>query len=139
MFYLGYSPIMPGTIGSIGGVILYLLVHTNLFIYFAITIILFLLGLLISHPAERIFNERDSGKIVIDEAGGMLLTYMFVPFSIYSLLIGFLLFRFFDILKPPPLKWLQNLPKGFGVMMDDFGAAIYSNLILRILCEHSLR
>lgn len=138
VFYLGYIPVMPGTFGSLAGLMMYLLVGNNHTLYISATILAFLLGLFISHPAEDAFCERDSRKIVIDELCGMMLTYLFIPFSIKRLFAGFLLFRLFDILKPPPLRRLHMLPGGFGVMMDDIGAGLYSNLILRIICAHSL-
>lgn len=138
VFYLGYLPFMPGTFGSLVGLILYLILHRNHIIYNSLTIGIFLLGLIVAHPAEKAFNQKDSQKIVIDELSGMMLTFIYIPFTQVSILAGFVLFRFFDIAKPPPLKWLQNLPKGFSVMMDDLGAAIYANAALR-LCAHLLQ
>ncbi len=90
-------------------------------------------GVPLAARAERILGRKDSGIITIDEAAGFLVTMVAVPLTPLYLGVGFVLFRFFDIFKPPPINMLQNLPRGWGVMMDDVVAGIYANLILQIL------
>lgn len=132
-FYLGHSPFMPGTIGSIGGLIVYFLVRHNEILYGFSMIFLFVLGVLFAGEAERVYNRKDAQMIVIDEATGMLLSLFFVPFSIFSVILGFFLFRVFDIVKPYPAKRVEKLSGSMGVMFDDIIAALYTNLILQVI------
>jgi len=132
-FYLGHSPFMPGTLGSLGGLIVYFLVRNNEILYGFTILFLFLLGVLFAGEAERVYNRKDAKMIVIDEVTGMLLALFFVPFSILSVVLGFFLFRIFDILKPPPAKQIEKLSGAMGVMFDDIVAALYTNLILQII------
>ena len=138
-FYLGHSPFMPGTIGSIGGLIVYFLVRNNEILYGFTILFLFLLGVLFSGEAERVYNRKDAKMIVIDEVTGMLLALFFVPFSIFSVVLGFFLFRIFDILKPPPAKRIEKLAGSKGVMFDDIIAALYTNLILQVIFRFAVQ
>ena len=132
-FYLGHSPFMPGTMGSLGGLLIYFLVKNNDLLYGFSILFLFVLGILFSTEAEKIYKRKDARMIVIDEGCGMLLALFFVPYSMFSVVIGFFLFRIFDILKPPPAKRMEKLTGGMGVMFDDIIAAIYTNLILQVM------
>ena len=98
---------------------------------FAISIVLFIIGVPASTIVER-FEGKDSGKIVIDEISGQLLTLVFIPFTGVNIILGFILFRIFDIWKPYPINVSQRLPKGWGVMIDDVLAAVYANVLLQI-------
>ena len=133
LFFVGSSPLAPGTVASLLAIALYLLVKDNAFIYFSLTIVLLILGFWSAHLAEKSFPEKDPPQIVIDEFSSMLLVYFFIPFKVKFLIIGFILFRLFDISKIPPLKKLQTLPAGFGIMLDDIAAAILTNLLLQLL------
>ncbi len=132
-FYLGHSPFMPGTIGSIGGLIVYFLVRNNEILYGFSMIFLFMLGVLFAGEAEHVYNRKDAQMIVIDEATGILLALFFVPYSIFSVVLGFFLFRVFDIVKPYPAKRVEKLAGSMGVMFDDIIAALYTNFILQII------
>jgi phosphatidylglycerophosphatase A len=91
------------------------------------------LGFLVSSPAERIFQRKDSVRIVIDEAAGMFLSLVFLHISVLSLCWGFILFRIFDVLKVYPADRFQHMKGGLGVMLDDIVAGIYTNLILQVV------
>lgn len=132
-FYLGHSPFMPGTLGSLGGLIIYYLAKNNDVLYGFTILFLFILGVIFAGEAERIYKRKDAQMIVIDEACGMLLALFFVPSNMFSVILGFFLFRIFDILKPPPAKRMEKLAGSMGVMFDDIIAAIYTNLILQII------
>jgi len=132
-FYLGHSPFMPGTMGSIGGLIVYFLVVRNEMLHGFAILFLFMLGILFAGEAEKIYKRKDAGTIVIDEACGMLLALYCVPFSMFSVILGFFLFRICDILKPWPAKRMEKLTGSMGVMFDDIIAAMYTNLILQIV------
>ncbi|MBN2453395.1 MAG: phosphatidylglycerophosphatase A [Candidatus Omnitrophica bacterium] len=132
-FYLGHSPFMPGTMGSLGGLIIYFLVRGNDLLYAFTILFLFTLGVMFAGEAEKVYKRKDPAMIVIDEACGMLLALFFVPFNIYSVMLGFFLFRIFDILKPPPARRLERLTGSLGIMFDDIVAALYTNIILQII------
>ena len=132
-FYLGHSPVMPGTLGSLAGLVVYLLVKDSLLLYGFAMLFLFTLGVMFSSEAERVYKRKDARMIVIDEACGMMLALFLVPATTVSIITGFLLFRIFDIIKPPPAKRVEKITGAFGVMFDDIIAAVYTNLILQAI------
>ena len=138
-FYLGHSPFMPGTMGSLGGLIVYFLVRDNEILYGFSILFLFLLGIMFSGEAEKIYKRKDAKMIVIDEACGMLLALFFVPMNLFAVILGFFLFRILDILKPPPARRMEKLTGSLGVMFDDIVAAIYTNLALQIIFRFFMR
>lgn len=97
-----------------------------------ITILVTLIGIYVGDKVEPEWG-KDSSRVVIDEVAGMLITMIWVPANIYFLLIGLVLFRFFDILKPLGIRKLEALPGGTGVMMDDVLAGVYANIVLQII------
>lgn len=134
-FYLGHSPLMPGTLGSLAGLLIYFVVKDKFPIYAFTVIFLFALGILFSSEAEKIYKRKDAQMIVIDEACGMMLSMFLVPYNFWIMILGFVLFRTFDILKPPPAKAIEKFSGSFGIMFDDIIAAIYTNFILQITCR----
>ena len=132
-FGIGHSPLMPGTLGSLAGLLIYFVVKDKFPIYAFSILFLFTLGMLFSAEAEKIYKRKDAQMIVIDEACGMLLALFCVPFSMFSVILGFFLFRIFDILKPPPARRMERLTGSLGIMFDDIVAAIYTNLILQVI------
>ena len=132
-FYAGLFPLVPGTFASLIGLILLFLLKGNFFIYRIIATVLVILGFLVAGRAERIFQQKDSRYIVIDEVAGMFLCLAFLPHDTRLLLVGFFLFRILDTLKPYPSGRLQNLKGSFGIMLDDIVAALYTNIILQIV------
>ena len=93
----------------------------------------FLLGLLSAGKAEKLFDKKDSGKIIIDEFTGMLVSLYLLPATMGYIVGAFLLFRFFDIMKPRPVGDLEKLGGSLGVMADDLMAGLYANLILQLI------
>jgi phosphatidylglycerophosphatase A len=81
----------------------------------------------------RASGLKDPGFVVIDEVAGQLITFIAVPVSWQSLLLGFILFRGFDIVKPPPVRMLERLPEGVGIVIDDVGAGIYALLVMHLM------
>jgi phosphatidylglycerophosphatase A len=138
----GYAPIAPGTFGSAAGVALYLLLADLGALLFGITLLgLAFLGIWASDEAERVFQRKDDGRIVIDEVVGQLLTL--APLVVMApvagrrsagwLLAGFLLFRLLDIWKPPPIGWAErSFGGGTGVMMDDVFAGVLGGLLMAV-------
>ncbi|MFH1288905.1 MAG: phosphatidylglycerophosphatase A [bacterium] len=132
--FVGYSPVAPGTFGTLIGIPFYLIFSLKGYkVYIIFTLLFLILGIKISSIAERLFNEHDSQKIIIDEIAGFLITMLFIPLKIKFIILGFIFFRIMDIWKPVPIYNLQKLPGGFGIMADDIMAGIYSNIILQIL------
>ena len=133
--YCGYFPIAPGTVGSAAGLVFYLLVwwaQSPLF-EAGLILLLFAVGVWAGTTSERYFGGIDPGPIVLDEVVGMLITLAFIPVGIGGALIGFFLFRLFDVLKPFPAGRFEKLHGGLGVMADDAMAAIYANIVLRLV------
>jgi phosphatidylglycerophosphatase A len=129
----GRFPIAPGTAGTVVGVLLYLLLQDlSPLWYGAACVGVTVLGTWAAGYADCILGTKDSPSIVIDEIAGFLVSMFLIPFAWGSVIAGFILFRFFDILKPWPLDRLQDIPGGPGVMLDDIGAAVYTNVILQV-------
>ncbi len=133
---VGYVPILPGTAGTGIGVIIYLIfskigVLSNPLSYLVMLVIFVGAGVWISGRCNQYFKGNDNSSIVIDEVGGFLIAMFALPFSMRFLLLGFILFRTFDITKPFKIEKIQKLPGGWGIMADDIAAGILANLVLQ--------
>ncbi len=135
----GYSPIASGTVGTLAAIPLYLLLgNLPILLYVLLLIPMTLFSCWVSGKAELIFNEKDSGKIVIDEVIGYLVTMTGAPHSWKGIVLGFFLFRLFDIVKLFPANVIDRKVKnGYGVVMDDVVAGVYAcaslHLLLRLI------
>jgi len=138
-FYVGYLPLIPGTFGSAAALLLYIFLKPGLLAQYAFLALFLSLGFYFSGKAEKQFNSKDPKYIVIDEVAGMFLTLLFVPLDLRLLVIGFLLFRVLDTVKPYPADRLQNLPGSAGIMLDDIVAGLYANIILQFLSRVLLK
>jgi phosphatidylglycerophosphatase A len=131
----GYAPFAPGTVGSAFGVLIWLLLPDSAVIQAVVIVAMFIAGCLAAGVAERHFGRTDPRHVVIDEVMGMLLTLFMVPVGLTGALVGFLLFRAADVIKPYPANRFERLGGGVGVMADDAMAAVYANLALRVLLQ----
>lgn len=131
---LGYVPFAPGTVGTLAGLpVFYLTSAWPWWLYMTTMTALLFLSFWIADAAGQIYGIADDGRIVIDELVGYLVTVAFLPWSWGTALLGFLWFRVFDILKPPPVKWFDiHLKHGVGVVLDDFAAGLYAAVALRL-------
>jgi len=131
-FGSGLAKKAPGTFGTLAAVPVYLLlIQFNAVIYSVITIISMIAGIWICGIAADKLGEHDFGGIVWDEIAGFLVTMWFVEFSWQNVVIGFILFRIFDIVKPWPIKWVdQKVSGGFGIMLDDVLAGLLAGFLL---------
>lgn len=131
----GFSPVASGTVGTLGAIPFYLLLaRLPLSLYLVVTVLFFLFASWVSGRAEEIFNEKDSGKIVIDEVAGYLVTMVGAAADLKSVIIGFFLFRLFDIIKPPPARYFdRRMKNGWGVVLDDVAAGVYACLALHLI------
>ena len=133
---VGYLPLMPGTFGSLVGVGIFLLLsRTAAGLVVSIVAITFA-GIWAGSRTEELAGRKDPGKIVVDEVAGQLiatLPLVFLrPWSIAAVMVSFVLFRFFDIVKPYPANRLQDLEGGMGVMCDDLVAGVYAAVFVTI-------
>ena len=135
--FVGCIPFAPGTFGSLLAIpLLIFLRHQSL----ALAILFFFLlvgAILASWSVSVELGSFDPSNVVIDEVCGMLASFLFVSIRWQTVLVGFLLFRFFDIVKPPPIRSIERIPHGFGIVFDDVGAGIYTNLILQALIRYA--
>ena len=139
--YLGYSPVAPGTAGSLGCAILVWFfvpevthASTPLAIGVALlsTLAFIALAIWAADRAELRFGH-DASRIVIDEYAGYIVSILLLPKSLFVLAAAFLLFRVLDIFKPFPARRAETLPGGVGIVMDDVVAGIYTNILLRLM------
>jgi phosphatidylglycerophosphatase A len=133
--YVGFFPIAPGTAGSFAALAPYALVRwVNLpVIELASITAVFVMGVWAATRSEALLGGTDPAPVVIDEVLGMLITLAWLPLSLTGVLVGFLLFRFYDVIKPYPARRLEDAPGGWGVMLDDAMAGIYGQVSLRLL------
>jgi phosphatidylglycerophosphatase A len=131
--WLGYVPVAPGTAGSAVGLVLFYLLRAtgSSVVEVAAIVVLFALGVWSSTVAERSIGAVDPAPVVIDEVVGMLITLAFIPVTALGAIVGFVVFRILDVVKPWPSARLERLPAGLGIMADDGMAAIYGNLVVR--------
>ena len=136
-FYVGYLPKAPGSFGTLLAFPLHMLFSQFSLPYYALAIgLTILVGIWAAGSAEKILDLSDPGVVVIDEVAGMLITLIGAPDKPMVWFIGFVLFRFFDILKPFPIRLVdQRFHGGIGIMLDDIVAGIYSLIVLQIICR----
>jgi len=133
-FGSGLSPVAPGTVGTLAGVVVCLLCLPMPWIMRLIIVLALLaLSIYVAEQAEKIYQKKDDQRIVIDEIIGLQITMLPVAINILNLCVAFVLFRIFDIWKPFPVKNLQGLPGGWGVVIDDVAAGIYAAAALWLL------
>ncbi len=133
--YSGFIPKAPGTWGSIIALLpWYFCRNLSLYHYLILLISLFVLGFFTAGSAEKILDQPDPGCIVIDEILGIFITLSLAPNHPAAWITGLMLFRFFDIVKPFPVSWLDtHLHGGIGIMMDDVAAGIYALICLQVI------
>jgi len=133
-FGAGYAPIAPGTAGTLVAIPLFLILSLISSPLYELTILaFFFLASWISGEAQRCWGRKDHPRIVIDEIMGYLVTMLWLPRTLLFIILGFFLFRFFDIVKPPPIRLLEKVRGGYGVVLDDVLAGVYANIILQII------
>ncbi|UCD05079.1 MAG: phosphatidylglycerophosphatase A [candidate division WOR-3 bacterium] len=131
-FLLGYSPVAPGTFSCFIGILIWYLLHNSNIIYIGVASALFIIGVIVAGDFENRWG-KDPRRVVIDEYACILLPLYFTPLRVAPLAITFFLFRIIDIAKPPPLKAVEKIQGGWGIMLDDLLAAVYTTMIIIIL------
>ena len=126
-FYTGKMPFMPGTFGSLPAIPLAYFASSLVWqARLAIFVIMFFVGVYVSDRFAKISGIKDPGCVVIDEIAALFLIYIIFPFNAFYIIAGFVFFRLFDILKPFPVNYAEELPGGLGIMADDIVAAVYA-------------
>jgi phosphatidylglycerophosphatase A len=130
---IGFVPVAPGTAGSAAGVALFYLVSAFDVAWAepVVIVALFAAGVWAASSAEQQLGGTDPGPVVIDEVVGMLITLAWIPVTPLGALVGFLIFRVLDVVKPWPSRQLESLHGGLGIMADDAMAAVYGHLLMR--------
>ena len=123
-FYLGKLPFAPGSWGSLGALLLWLLLPVTFSVHLSVIIILFVLGVYSSSRMAKYLDDHDPSEVVIDEVVGMGISLFMLPHSPGLYFLAFILFRVFDILKPSFIYRIQNLSGGWGIMLDDVLAGL---------------
>ncbi len=138
--FAGYWPLGPGTLGTAVALpFIWLVAGQSIAVQIAFAGALLAVGVWASSRAVGFLNREDAPQIVVDEVVGYLVTMIGIPFSVYWVVCGFLLFRFFDIFKPFPISVLDEKVKGgWGVMLDDLAAGIFANLVMHLMMRASL-
>ncbi|MEM0910810.1 MAG: phosphatidylglycerophosphatase A [Pseudomonadota bacterium] len=133
-FGSGLAPFMPGTFGTLAGLpLVWLMSYTPGYVYIGIVVLAFLTGIKVCQTTSDALKTHDHGGIVWDEIVGIMITFVFVPFNWMTIILGFLLFRLFDIVKPWPIGMLDKRIKGgLGIMIDDVIAGVFACLILNL-------
>ena len=136
-FGLGYIPYAPGTFGTLAGIPLFLLLARFSPIHYILSLVaIFIFSCFIAKKAEILFNKKDSANIVIDEVTGFIVTMARIEPSHYSVMLGFIFFRFFDIVKVYPANFFNRMQGGTAIVLDDVIAGIYANILLRITLKY---
>ena len=133
-FGLGLSPVAPGTAGTLAGVVIcFACLPFPWVLRLIVVLALAALSVYIAGRAEAVFGKKDDQRIVIDEIIGFQIAMLPVAITALNICLGFVLFRIFDILKPYPLRRLQDFPGGWGVVLDDVGAGIYAGILIFLM------
>lgn len=139
LFFIGYIPGAPGTIGSAVAAAAWWYLHVRFpsllmpqyfHVQWFAAIGLVIISIVLSSRPKELFNDDDPKQVIIDEFAGQFLTFLFLPFSFPTLLLGFALFRFFDIIKPFPIYKMEEIEGGTGITMDDIVAGVLANVSL---------
>jgi phosphatidylglycerophosphatase A len=144
LFGIGHIPWAPGTWASLAATLVWWLMTLAIRPRWQVAAAVVLAGIVIavgipaSTGVSRKTKLKDPQVVVIDEVAGQLIAFIAIPASWKSLLLGFILFRGFDIVKPPPACQLEQLPEGFGIVMDDVAAGVYAFGIMQILLHLGL-
>jgi phosphatidylglycerophosphatase A len=130
-------PVAPATFSCLIGIAIWYFLVPFKIAYLILSAVLFVLGILVSGSMEREWG-KDPRCVVIDEYASILLPLYFTPVRLLPLGITLLLFRFFDIVKPPPVRNMENLKGGWGIMLDDLMAAVYTTIVIMVMRSFDL-
>jgi len=133
--FTGYAPFAPGTFGTLAALPFCLILeHVDYPYDLACVSILLIVATWTAHDLEKALGAKDPGCIVIDEIAGMVVTLLWLPMTLKTAVLGFIVFRLLDIVKPPPIGYCdRKFSGGFGIVLDDVVAGLMGNLVLRVV------
>ncbi|MDD8017891.1 MAG: phosphatidylglycerophosphatase A, partial [Bacteroidota bacterium] len=135
-FFSGYSPFASGTVGSVVGLLFFLIPNFHLpIIIIPVTVALFVAGGFAAGKMESIYGQ-DPSVVTVDEIVGMWISLWFIPLTWVNVALAFLIFRILDILKPYPAQMFDSKPGGWNIMLDDVVAAMYTNIIIQVSLKY---
>ncbi len=137
VFYIGFFPVAPGTCASAVTTLAFYLVWRTAHgivpaLHLSVACLVAAIGVFAAAAVSRDRNDEDPGIVVVDEVAGQLVALLFLPLGVFNLIAATFLFRVFDIWKPFPIRRLESLPNGVGIVADDLLAGVYANLILQL-------
>jgi phosphatidylglycerophosphatase A len=137
-FYSGYIPAASGTAGTLLAALIFVVEYlifgsSAVIANFVIVLIMIYPSFKLGDAGEVFFKQKDPSEVVLDEMMGYWISVLFLPFNLKIVILAFIVFRLTDIIKPYPIKKFEKLKGGYGIMLDDFAAGIYTNIIIRIL------
>ncbi|MBZ0166968.1 MAG: phosphatidylglycerophosphatase A [Candidatus Omnitrophica bacterium] len=131
-FYVGNSPVAPGTLASFVGALICIILWGSPWTYLLVTLGVTALGLFVSGPMEDLLKNKDPSCVVIDEVSGIMLALFMLPLQWPVLITAFFLFRALDMFKLYPVNEMEKFEGGLGIMMDDIVAGVYTNIVMHI-------
>ncbi len=131
-FHIGDCPVAPGSLASAAALVVAFLVHRWLPLYCAVGVLFTVVGFMTAGRVEALSGKKDPGCIVIDEAAGIMISFLFLPMTWPVMVTGFFLFRAFDMFKTFPADKFEAMGGAKGIMLDDIMAGIYTNIVLQI-------
>jgi len=138
--YLGYMPVASGTFGTLWGIPVFFGI-SKLVTPAAVVVVaaIIIVSIYLADEAAKLLGKKDPGKVVCDEIAGFAAATLFIPFNLTNVILSFILFRFFDILKPYPVGLLdKRVPGGLGIVLDDVAAGIYANILAQVVIKYVL-
>jgi len=132
VFGIGYTPLCPGSAACVAAVLVFLIIKNQTF-FLIFTAASIILAFVFPGRAEKIYAKKDDKHIVIDDFSGMLLSFLFIPRDVPFAVVGFFIFRMFDMLKIHPADRVEKYPGAIGITSDDLIAGAYANIILQIV------
>ena len=130
--FIGYSPVAPGTFGTLAAFIFMYFIRPQADLHLILFLLLIPVGIVSSEHEEKFSGKKDPRHVVIDEFAGYIASLLFLPLSPKYMVAAFILFRIFDIVKPPPIRRIERLKSGLGIMADDIMAALFTNAVLQV-------
>ena len=131
-FHIGDLPVAPGSAASAAALVVAYFVHPWPILYIAVGVLFTVVGFMTAGRVEKLIGKKDPGSIVIDEAAGIMISFLFLPMTWPVMLTGFFLFRAFDMFKIYPANKFEEMGGAQGIMLDDIMAGVYTNIVLQI-------
>ena len=135
-FYIGYLPVAPGSIATLAGIALSYAVANNPNVYILVTLLVTIVGFMVSGQAEALTGKKDPGCIVIDEVAGVMIAFYALPQTWPVMWTAFFVFRAFDMFKIYPGNKFEGMKGSAGIMLDDVIAGIYTNIVMQIVLHY---